>query len=450
MKKFKFYLINFLVILIVLFLPSGVGASYDIEDELQSKAAIVINLDSGLTLFDYNSDLILEPASTTKIMTALVVLEQVEDIYNTEVTVSASAISDLDGTGSSVAGLVAGEVLTVEELLYCLLLPSGNDAALALAYYIGDGDLSVFIEMMNDKALELGCLNTNFTNPHGLHDEEHYTTANDLAIITLAAIEYDVFNEIIGTVSYELGATNKSSSRTFYNSNMMMHTEYGDEYYYPYIVGGKTGSTTPAGYCFVSLAVNEDVGYSYLTVTLGAMMYDDYDNKLSNGAFEDTYLLLEKAFNEYSINNLIEIDDFVCDIAIEYVADRETISVVAGEEYTSLLPIEINAGSIEVVVNDDLIEELEAPIEAGIVVGSANIIYNDEIIAVIDLVTGESLDASSYLILMAKVEKITSSTAFKIVIGIFIFLLVSYIGLYISHRRRRARYRKIREKRRAA
>ena len=165
-----------------------------------AKAALLVDLNTGRTVYEQDADERIYPASLTKIMTCLLALENgnLSDV----VTVSASALEDLD-IDSSVAGLQVGEQMTLENLLYCMMVVSGNDACNVIAEHIA-GSITDFVRMMNQRAYELGCLNTHFSNPHGLHDENHYTTARDLSIITQAALKSENFRQIVDTYEYQL------------------------------------------------------------------------------------------------------------------------------------------------------------------------------------------------------------------------------------------------------
>ena len=179
------------------------AATFNANVDTSCKAVYMINLDTGITVFEKNSTEKVYPASTTKIMTYIVAVENVSDVKNTKVVVEQEVLDELLGTGSSLSGLnfFVGQAVTVYDLLNCLMIKSGNDAAVVLADYIGNGSQQKFIDMMNAKAEELGCKNTHFMNPHGLHDPDHYTTAQDLATIMQYAQTLPDFNEICGTVS---------------------------------------------------------------------------------------------------------------------------------------------------------------------------------------------------------------------------------------------------------
>ena len=236
------------------------------EDEplIRSNVAMLYEVSSGETIYEKNIRQKAYPASTTKIMTALLALENCE--MDEPVTVTRAALNTVS-PGSSIAGLQNGEVLTMYEMLECLLVASGNDAASVIAAHIG-GTVDQFVEMMNERSDELGCTGTHYTNPSGLHDENHYTTAEDLLKVTVEAMKYQEFVDIVGSAQVTIPATNKvDHPRYFNNTNQLISQAVTSENLYSKATGIKTGHTTPAGYCLVSSA--EDEGLTYIAVVLG-------------------------------------------------------------------------------------------------------------------------------------------------------------------------------------
>ena len=178
MKKKLLPLLSFFFILCVLCPTLTVNAAtYNIDFETKSKGIQLINLDTDTVVYEKNADMKLEPASCTKIMTFIIAVENIDDLNGTKITAKKEVLNLLKDTQSSTAGVLEGETLTAMQLLYCLMVPSGNDASVVLADYVGNGDQQKFVDMMNAKAQELGLKNTHFMNPHGLHNENHYTTA---------------------------------------------------------------------------------------------------------------------------------------------------------------------------------------------------------------------------------------------------------------------------------
>ena len=218
---------------------------------MAAKAALLIDLNTNRVVYEQDADERVYPASLTKIMTCLIALENgnLSDV----VTVSESALADLD-EDSSVAGLVVGEQMTLENLLYCMMVVSGNDACNVIAEHVA-GSVTDFVRMMNQRAYELGCTNTHFNNPHGLHDENHYTTARDLAIITQAALKSENFRQIVDTYEYKLPDDNmRQNIPKLKTTNMLIYQSMSNSLYYPRAHGIKTGYTSQAGRCVISAA----------------------------------------------------------------------------------------------------------------------------------------------------------------------------------------------------
>ena len=248
---------------------------------ISAKAAVLYQPDTDRFLFKKNEKMRLPMASTTKIMTALVAIENAE--LEEIVKIAPEAI----GTEGSSAYLKNGDILTMEELLYALLLQSANDAAVALAYYIG-GDISGFADLMNKKAEELGLLDTHFTNPHGLDDEEHFTTASDLAVISAAALKNETFKTICST--YKKHFSTEKRVRNYVNHNKLLSKYWG-------CIGVKTGYTKKSGRCLVGAA--EKDGLTFITVTLDAPNdWSDHETMLDLG-FEVLERISLASPNEY-------------------------------------------------------------------------------------------------------------------------------------------------------
>ena len=233
---------------------------------VSARSAVLYQPDNGVFLYEKNANERLPMASTTKIMTALVALENSEP--GDLVLIDESAI----GTEGSSAYLRSGDILTMEELTYALLLQSANDAAVAIACYISDG-VEGFSALMNEKAEALGLCDTHFTNPHGLDDAEHYTTARDLAIIAAAALKNESFRGIVST--YKKTFATEERSRTYVNHNKLLH-------FYDGCIGVKTGFTKKSGRCLVGAA--EKDGLTFISVTLDAPSdWNDHEKMLDHG-----------------------------------------------------------------------------------------------------------------------------------------------------------------------
>ena len=258
--------------------PSGV--------DVVAESAIVMEQETGTILYEKNMDAVHFPASITKIMTALIVLENCE--LDETVTFSAEAVYGTELGSSSIARDV-NEQMTVEQTLYGMMLESANECAYALGEHVA-GDIPSFVNMMNDKAKELGCTNTHFNNTNGLPDDEHYTSAHDMALIARAAFAIPKFAEIVGTKNYTIPPTNKHADPTpLNNHHQMLHYYKSNKYIYEYCLGGKTGYTAVAGATLVTYAKKD--GMTLICVVMKDSTTDQY---------LDTTNLFEYCFDNFS------------------------------------------------------------------------------------------------------------------------------------------------------
>ncbi len=262
-----------------------------------SQSAIVMVQETGTVLYEKNADEKHYPASITKILTALVALEH--STMDEKVTFSQKAVSQSAGGTSSIWRDV-DEVMTMEECLYGMMLESANECAWAIGEHVGGGDIEVFLDMMNEKAKSLGCTNSNFRNPNGLPDEEHVTTARDMALIARAAYANPEFAKICGTKKYVIPPTNKHDDETYLNNHHCMLNFYKtSQYLYDYCVGGKTGYTVAAGSTLVTYAKKD--GMTLIVVVMKSQ---------KPAHWNDTRRLFDYYFDNYHLIKASEIADF--------------------------------------------------------------------------------------------------------------------------------------------
>ncbi len=316
-------------ILAVMALCGGVAA-WAAPPELQSESVCLMDADTGEVLYEKNADEQRPMASITKVMTALLVLENGD--LDATVTVTADALADVD-LDSTRVGFEEGEVLTVDELMYCMLVASANDAANILAEYIG-GDVDTFVGMMNAKAEELGCTNTHFANPNGLDTDGHYSCAHDMALITYAANQYEQFASYSSTESYTLPADNVISEgwQIWTLVNMIRKD---DETYDARVYAAKTGWTTTAKNTFVACGRS---GSTNLIVTLLGC-------QLKTDLFADTTALLDYGEQAYE-QQTVSVDDYSEQAQAAANAAGYRIDTDALESFTLRLPSDIDADDL--------------------------------------------------------------------------------------------------------
>lgn len=268
---------------------------------LSAKSAILMDAESGFILNEKEADNKIYPASTTKILTSIIAIENL-NLDDVVVVTEAGINIPWD---SSKSNLIVGEVITVRNLLYCTLLSSGNDAANMLAEAVS-GSVDNFLILIGEKLKLLGCKNTNFINVHGYHDDNHYTTAYDMAIILKYAIQNKTFNDICQTTIYTVPATNKSKQRKLVNTNRLILTTKQSKLAYPYqyAIGGKTGYTTEAGRCFVGWAKKDDK-------CLIACVFNAPVDGIIDKKFIDSVNLFEYGFNNFEKKEIISKEAYV-------------------------------------------------------------------------------------------------------------------------------------------
>ena len=408
------------------------AADYGCTVETSSSNVYVENLDTGTVVYEKNIDEKVPPASLTKIMTYIVVAENIPDFENTKVTVTDSALANLDPE-SSVMGLTGyiGQDFTVLDLLYGLMLPSGNDAALVLADYIGDGNIDNFVEMMNRKAAQLGCKSTHFVNPHGLYESAHYSTARDLSVITKYAMEKPYFKEITSKATYHAQGMTESIETTNY-----LLDPYHPEYYYEYATGIKTGYTDEAGKCLISTA--EKDGYNYLCIALGSPYSFAED---VNYAMLESKELYEWAFNNISSVELLSSSEVIDRLPVEFVWGNVFVLAMPDGGVNALLPNNYDESLVTTEV--DLPEYVRAPVEMNEVLGTISVYYDGELVGTTNLVSKEEIkrDQSNYLMHRFIGFVVNNIIWIAIVLAIAVGALIMYINARKQKKRRQARRR---------
>lgn len=390
------------------------------EDRVTAETAVLMDYNSGEIIWSKDPDKKMYPASTTKILTAIIILENHE---LDEVVVVPDTMPQ-HKAGAVHIGIDYGEIFTVEQLMYAMLVESANDAAYVLALY-HSGTLDAFSQVMNEKAKSLGAVNSNFVNPNGLHDDNHYSTAKDLALIAKYAFQNPVFREMVSTVSYVIPPTNKQDEprNYIYNGNKFLSSSDRINYNgssikikYDIVDGIKTGYTPQAGNCLVSTASKGNV--RYISVVL--------NSETNNNVYLDSRILLDYGFENFYTNTIITRGSFVRSEKIEN--SKLTINLVAGKSLTLTLDKNIKA---ENILSDVLISQpLITPIEANQEVGKISYYHNGTLLGEVPLLTEyEVLDGK----LLSTVEDgfirrdENNKLDVKYYIGVFFKLLISFI-----------------------
>ena len=444
MKKVSIKVITVLLAMAVLLGVSAGGASalnYSNNLELHSEAILLVSMDTGQTVFEKNADKKMYPASTTKIMTFIVAFENIKDVKNTSIEIKQSVLDALAETGSSMANLSkhVGEKVSVTDLFYSLMVPSGNDAAMVLADYVGEGNVQNFVDKMNAKAKEIGCENTHFTNPDGLHDDDHYTTARDLEKITKYALDMpdSDFKTISNTVEYKC----QGDDEPLVTTNHLLDDRW--EYYYTYAEGIKTGTTDEAGRCLVTTAAAD--GQQYMLVLLGAPYKEGVQEEYFT--FSDAKALFRWCLVELEQQPLKTRNTPMCELDLSYAWGKNKITLNPARDLNVILPANYSEDNIE--IEYDVPKELEAPLKTSDVVGTASVYYVDtktgdrQLLETIDLTPSENVDRSGIVALWTFIVRIFKSYWFLIIIALIILTVIGYMIAAKIHRYRKKKNREV-------
>lgn len=435
--RFAAALLTVLVLLCCL-LP---GAAALEDPAPQCEAAFLADPESGFVLYEKNADEKRYPASTTKIMTALLTLENVDNL-DTLVEVTEEDFEGVEAD-SSKAGFKVGEQVPVIDLLYGLLLPSGNEAANTLARYVG-GSVEDFVKMMNQRAGELGCENTHFANPNGLHNDDHYTTARDLYKITQQAMKDETFQLIANTAQKTLSSTNMTSERggkplKVFTTNMLIFSRNQPAYYYAYAKGIKTGHTSQAGYCLVAAA--EKKGGKLISVMLGC---EKPQGAAQPVTFAETKRMFDWGYDNFTSMKLIEKgnDQQKKQIEVRLSTETDQLVLVTESDLHGTVPKDINLDDLELTY--DIPESVDAPIKAGDKLGTLNVQYNGVDYGTVNMVALSNVSRSEVLYYADKIEHFFQSALFRFLVLLIIVVFVLYfLILFYRARRRRIRRRQM-------
>lgn len=423
-KRIAFYILVFMCLLVNFNIVYATPA-------ILSESAVLIDASSGTILAQKNADKKMYPASLTKIMTAILAIElgELTDV----ITVDDDTPFEIEG---SHIALEPGEILTLKDLLYALMLPSANDAASVIAKHYG-GSLENFVKMMNQKAKELGAYNTNFTNPHGLHDTNHYSTAADLALITKYTMENDTFRKIVSTTKYEIQTTNKKDEPRYFTTlnKLIYNTSYNQIYvdgayispYYEYATGAKTGYTPQAGNCLVATAKKD--GTDLIAVTMKGISLEMY---------QDAHNLFNYGFEEYESATLVGKNTFIKNIKIPS-GDSKEISLITESDLTAL----IKKDTLDDIKSNVYIDDITLPIEKNSVIGKIEYTLDNKVIGAVNLISPISVKSTAQEgqgnIFLTIVKFIGFLILFAAV-SILLLKIYNDIRIRINRKKRRSRY----------
>lgn len=439
MKKFIRTLslaLTFMVCLSVFRLPVS-AARYELPFEVNARAYVLASLDTGEILFEKNSHEKYDPASLTKLLTAYTTYQYVDDFENTKIAAPRYVYDELFGLNSSTADIRQGEILSVKDLMYAMMLPSANEAASILADYIGNGDITNFCMMMNNEARKLGCKNTNFSNPHGLFKENHYTSAYDMYLIAKACYNVPGFMDIVTTNTYQLPANIKHANPYHIQNTNKMQVRTSP-YYRSYVKGMKTGTLDYNNF----VCTCQKDGENYILVVLGA----DFSAGETRPAMITTQQIMDYFFESYSLRSANTLTFPVTEVPLKYSADADTLLVYADTQVMSILPNDADESSFQKVYN--LPEYVGAPIAAGDVIGTVDYYLAGQKVGTSQLVSHDDMERSTVMFLVGKFQEAYKSLYFRVVLAVtFVLVAIYFIFAYLQYKKHE-RMQKVHRRRR--
>lgn len=440
MKKLIIFIISCAVLL-----PSFVFFSYaTYTDSVEIDAPVVYMVsadDEAAVIYNKSSDEKCDPGELVKIVTGIIVIENSADLQ-IKVTASSDAISYVEFRGGTTAGILVGETMTVEELLYCMLVYNAADAAVVLSEHIA-GSREAFVAMMNDFAVKLGLRNTHFTNPSGYNEDEQYTTAAEMSVIFNYCTKNPTFSQILSTSLYEMPATNKySAARYLKNTNNLINSGIPD-YYFKYVKCGKSGYTATKNCNSVSVASKD--GYNYICVVMNAENKDfDSDGVSENMSFVCAKKLFQWVFDNIKLRVVCNTSTYVCEVKVRLSNEYDYVSLVPAENVSALVPAGVNAESVYIEpIEGQMPESVDAPVKKGDIVGRAAIKYAGATVAEVDLAADFDVKVSVIKFIGNAILKVITHWIFITVVAIIAvvvlpLLFISYRNKQKNQRRRKA------------
>lgn len=425
MKKFCAILFSFVLVLIIALPVAAEGESSTLADNapsLTAPAAYVVNLDTNIVVYEKNSETPLSAASLTKLMTTLLLLENYQDQLDSISLTAPSYVYDLiweQSTNASSADIRRGETQSLRNLLYAMLLPSGNEAAYIVADYMGGGSIDNFVAMMNDEAKAVGCTGTTFVDPCGLNPN-NITTARDAYLILRALTAYDVFSTVVGTPSYDMGTNDRYTTPGTYIIQTTDKLITNSSYHRDYTKGGKTGSLGEwqnfAGW-------HSQDGESYISILLN-VPYDAGPEGM-RPALVETATIMDWVFDTYTIAPALDTTQPITEVRVAYSTQADTIMLYPADNMMTLLPREGGAALTEQVFN--VPDQLPAPIKQGDIVGTVTLTIEGETIGTADLIAGSDVSRNQLLYTISRVSLFFSSTYFKVVVILTMLVIGAYL-----------------------
>ncbi|MBQ7827684.1 MAG: D-alanyl-D-alanine carboxypeptidase [Clostridia bacterium] len=402
-----------------------VGADDKKEDALpvieNCASYYLYNFENDRVLMEGGMDTPVYPASTVKLMTGILAVETLGEDLDRRITVTSDMLKTAAGNR---IGLVAGEEVSVKDMLYATLEGGANDAALVLACTVA-GSVEEFVSMMNTKASLLGAYNTRYTNPTGIHNDAMVTTAADTAIIAKYAAGIPLITEITSAPKYVMDKTNMKDFRNIYNRNCLIskfYDTYEKAYRYERATGMNAGSTGMAGNVVVATAVNTDGDLTYLAIAMGAS-----GDEKKNYAYEAVTAMFEYAFSAWGYIDVLDESRMLAEVPVSLSSAVDHVTLFPKEELRVYLPTSTDVESEIEYSCTALYESMAAPIQKGDVAGAVTVLYKGEVIGSSDLITNIDVERSELLYTLAQIEEFTKSKFFIGTVVSAVLLTVAYV-----------------------
>ncbi|MBR6761688.1 MAG: D-alanyl-D-alanine carboxypeptidase [Oscillospiraceae bacterium] len=431
MKHLPLRIISFLVTLTfcIGLLPTdhAKALSFAPTEPVASEAAVLLNMDLNTIVYEKNADMKEMPATLTQVMAAIVILESGINISGETITAEQSMfdpLSDYDyPTDLRYAGINAGDTLTVEDLLYAMLLTSSCEAAMMLSHYFGNGDESVLVEKMNEKAAALGMQNTRFTNVTGLYSARQVTTARDMIRMLYYAMSVPQFEKIACATNYTpANAETKGKSETWAWSHSNTMYDPDTKYYCPGVRGIKTGNLQEGGRAIACKASRD--GNNYLLVCLNAPMYDE------NGSnhfyhLEDARTIVNWAFSHLTYEKVLTTNTEIDEVEVANADGSNYVILKPAEGYSCIWCNTMDINQVQRIITID--ENVQAPIKQGQKLGTIQLRHSGEILAQIDLIAGNSVERSFWKYNLSLIPGFFTSQFLKIALLSALILTLLYV-----------------------
>lgn len=405
----------------------------------KAEAIVLADMDSGVILYEKNMNQMRSPASLTKIMTGLLAVEAVErgDVALDDIITAPSNCWDGMDLDSSNAEILPGEKMTFKDYLYCAMVKSANEACNVIAVTL-EGSIQGFVNRMNLRANELGARHTFFSDTNGLTNENHYTTAYDLFLITLEAMKHELFADAVNTIDYEIEETNMHAKRYLNSSNALLCQDglYGDGYLYLPASGVKTGYTNAAGYCLVSTAEKKDMRLLAVVLGCGGVMNTGEEGY---GNFSSTISLYDWGFSNFERIKVTSAGKIVNRAPVKFARDNATVGLRAVADIGFLVPKDLDKERISAEITLDE-SKLVAPIRTGDILGTVAVKVDGKNYASVKLYSAENIEADKKELIKAELAELFSRTDVKLISAAIFALLVTVLWITIKYKAEKRRH----------